>query len=229
MAPFFPHSPMASLPVFFMGNNKKKPMRIRQKLRCSRLERIILASALCLVAVCASAQENTSSPQGAPSFSGLPLPLTFTQQFVLTNNLLFASPENQLRNPEIVYAYHDPTRLLNILRRNNDNQSGTPRLCFEIVEVNDSQALWQMESSYTARQLRVDDLPSDDNQSEHADRNVYLAISEDDYNKVLSEMPDQEASTFIQNPAQKFFLFQTQKSLASDDPTIQTQPTDTPS
>ena len=202
-------------------------MRIRQKLRCSRLERIILAGALCLVAVCASAQENASSPQGAPSFSGLPLPLTFTQQFVLTNNLLFASPENQLRNVEIVYAY-DPTRLLNVLRKNKD--SGTSQQYFEIEEVKDSQALWQMETSYKAKQLMVDDLPPGNTQSKRADdRKVYLAISEDDY-KVLSEMTDKEDSNFMRETAKKFFIFQTQESVASGHLTInQPKPTDTQS
>ena len=202
-------------------------MRIRRKLRCSKVERVILAGALCLVAVCASAQENISSPQGAPSFTGLPLPLTLTQQFVLTNNLLFASPENQLRNVEIVYAY-DRSRLLDVLRKNKD--SGTSQQYFEIEELKDSQALWQMKFSYKARQLTVKNLPSDDKQSKRADRKVYLAISEDAYNKVLSEMPDQEDSNFMKETAQKFFLFQTQKSLASDDLTInQSRPTDTQS
>ena len=219
MAPFFPQSHMLSLSAI-KRKNKKRPMRIRQKLRCSRLERIILASALCLVTVCASAQENTS-------FTGLPLPLTFTQQFVLTNNLLFASPENQLRNVEIVYAY-DRSRLLDVLSRNRD--SGTSQQYFEIEEVKDSQALWQMESSYKARQLTVKNLPSDDKQSKRADRNVYLAISEDAYNKVLSEMPDQEDSNFMKETAKKFFLFQTQKSLDSGHLTInQPRPTDTQS
>lgn len=197
-------------------------MKIRQKLRCSRLERVILAGALCLVAVCASAQENTSSQ----SFTGLPLPLTFTQQFVLTNNVLFASPENQLRNPEIVYAYN-PTRLLEVLRRNGDSEAS--QQYFEIEEIREPQALWQMESSYRARQLTGEDLGSDDAQA-RADRNAYLAISEDDY-KVLSEMPNQADSTFIQNPAKKFFLFQTQRSLASGDhrTITQPQPAETPS
>ena len=195
-------------------------MRIHQKLRRSSLKRGILTGALCLVTVSAFAQENTSSPQGAPSFSGLPLPLTLTQQFVLTNNLLFASPENQLRNVEIVYAY-DPIRLLKVLRTNKD--SGTSQQYFEIEEVSESQALWQMESSYTARQLTVDELPSDDMQSTRA---VYLAISEDDY-KVLSEMTDKEDSNFMRNPAKKFFLFQTQKSVASSHPTVKIHPMDT--
>ena len=192
---------------------KKDQMRIHQKLRCSSLKRGILTGALCLVAVCASAQEDTL-------FSGLPLPLTFTQQFVLTNNLLFASTENQLRNVEIVYAY-DPTRLLNVLHKNKD--SGKPQQYFEIEEIREPQGLWQMESSYRARQRTVEDLRSDDTPSTRGDRNVYLAISEDDYNRVLSEMPDQADSAFMQNPAKKFFLFQTQRSLAAGDPT------DTPS
>ncbi len=204
---------MVSLPTFFMGSNKKREMKIRQKLRCSRLKRIILTGALCLVTVCASAQENTS-------FSGLPLPLTFTQQFVLTNNLLFASPENQLRNPEIVYAY-DRSRLLDVLRRNRNSE--TSQQYFEIEEIREPQALWQMESSYRARQLTGEDLGSDDAQSARADRNAYLAISEDDY-KVLSEMPDQADSAFMQNPAKKFFLFQTQRSLAAGDHRTITQP-----
>ena len=220
MAPFFPHSPMVSLSAFFMGNDKKRPMRIRQKLRCSSLKRGILTGALCLVAVCASAQEDMSSPRGAPSFTGLSLPLTWTQQFVLTNNLLFASTENQLRNVEIVYAY-DPTRLLNVLHKNKD--SGKPQQYFEIEEIREPRGLWQMESSYKARRRTVEDLRSDDTPSTRGDRNVYLAISEDDYNRVLSEMPDQADSAFMQNPAKKFFLFQTQRSLAAGDPT------DTPS
>ena len=200
-------------------------MRIPQKLRCCKWEWIILAGALCLVAVCASAQENTS-------FSGLPLPLTLTQQFVLTNNLLFASPENQLQNVEIVYAYN-PTDLRKVFLKNGllkNTVSGTPRLCFEIEEDSEPQASGQMESSYKARQLTVEDLQSDDNQSERAGRNVYLAISEDDYNTVLSEMTDPVDSNFMKENAKKFFIFKTQKSVASDDQTInQPKPTDTQS
>lgn len=197
-------------------------MRIPQKLRCCKWEWIILAGALCLVAVCAAAQENPASPQGAQSFTGLPLPLTFTQKFVLTNNLLFASSENQLRNVEIVYAYEQPDPLLNVLRKNKD--AGTSRQYFEIVEGKDSQALWQMESSYKARQLTVENLPSDNKQNKRADRNVYFAISEDDYNKVVSATTDNtEDSDFMKENVKKFFLFQTQKSMASGNPT------DTPS
>ena len=179
-----------------------------------------------LVAVCASAEENTSPPQDALSFTGLPLPLTLTQQFLLTNNVLFASSENQLRNPEIVYAY-DRSRLLDVLSKNKDSR--TSQQYFEIEEVGKSQALGQIQASYRATQLTGKDLGSDDADSARAYGNAYLAISEDDYNKVLSEITDQADSTFMKENAKKFFLFQMQKSVASGYLTInQPKPTDTP-
>ena len=209
-----------------------------QKFRCSGLERVILAGALCLVAVCAFAEED---PPGVAPFTGLPLPLTLTQKFVLTNNLLFASPENQLQNVEIVYAYEPDDDLLTIFDKYKIGQSQPCQKCFEILEVNDPkgrQALWQMESSYKAMKHNfflgdiLDDIVSDNKQKRHLDtvhENRYFAISEDCYINVLPAISDKTDSNFIKENAKKFFIFQTQNSWASGSPTTQLQPSETPS
>ena len=187
--------------------SKIRQMRIHQKLRSSGLKRSgFLAGALCLVAVCASAQND--SP-----FTGLSLPLTFGQKFILTNKLLFASSENQLQDMEIVFAY-EPQKFPNIIIENIKN-SELPVSSFKIVKTHtdaseDSKRMWDV--------WHVGSNQIDNALKEIEKKKGFIAISKDDHKRFLNNVTDKEASDFTKD-AKQFFIFkssrQTQTTLGS--------------
>ena len=168
-------------------------MRIHQKFRSSCLKRSgFLTGALCLVAVCASAQND--SP-----FTGLSLPLTFGQKFILTNKLLFASSENQLQNVEIVFAYK-PKDFSDILSKNSELHIDSS---FKIINPHtdaseDSKRTWDV--------WQVGDNQIDNTLKEIEKKKGFIAISKDDRKRFLDTITDKKDINFINN-AKQFFIF----------------------
>ncbi len=200
-------------------------IRMRQKLRRSGLESGFLSVALCLVAVCASAQDDTLS-------TAIPLPLTFSQKFALTNKLLFASPENQLQNMKIVYAYNPDefSDVLNKIKIHHKSQQSSQPNKFQIksqiklfgigkIKPADRKGIWdlwkkqadEVRNLYEARELPIN-LSLDNNEIKKAfDVNVdinFIAISRDDHEKFVDNIDptDKIASNSAKN-AKQFFIF----------------------
>ena len=163
---------------------------MHHKLWSSRLKKSgFLAGALCLVAVCASAQDD-------PPFTGLSLPLTFSQKFILTNKMLFAPSEYQLQNVDIVYAYK-PEDFPNIPNKNSKLR------IFKIVNTHadaseDSKRTWDV--------WQVGDNQINGARQELAEKNGFIAISKDDYEKFVDNPTDKIASNSAKN-AKQFFIF----------------------
>ena len=196
--------------------SKIRQMRIHQKFRSSCLKRSgFLTSALCLVAVCASAQND--SP-----FTGLSLPLTFGQKFILTNKLLFAPSENQLQNVEIVYAYK-PKDFEDILSKNSELHVDSS---FKITKTH-ADASEDSKRTWDVWQI---DLPRDDNQNalkslqeivkEIEKKKGFIAISKDDHKRFLDTITDKEDINFMNN-AKQFFIFKSGRQTQDSSPSAQ--------
>ena len=147
---------------------------------------------MCLVAVCASAQNDQK-------LTGLPIPLTFTQKFILTNKVIFASSENQLQNVAIVYAY-EPNKFVNIREKGLHVDSS-----FKIVKIHaddseDSKRTWAVS--------KVEDNQINDAIKEIEKKGGLIAISKYDYDNFLNniDMADKETSNLIKD-AKQFFIF----------------------
>lgn len=179
--------------------SKIRQMRRHQKLRSSGLKRSgFLAGALCLVSVCASAQND-------PPFTGLSLPLTFSQKFILTNKMLFASSDNQLQDVEIVYAY-EPQKFPNIIIEKIKN-SELPVSSFKIINPHtdaseDSKRTWDV--------WQVGDNQIDNALKEIEKKKGFIAISKDDRKRFLDTITDKEDINFI-NDAKQFFIFKSSR------------------
>ena len=165
-----------------------------------------LAGALCLVAVCASAQND--SP-----FTGLSLPLTFGQKFILTNKLLFAPSENQLQNVEIVYAYK-PKDFEDILSKNSELHVDSS---FKIINPHadaseDSKRTWDV--------WQVGSNQIDNALKEIEKKKGFIAISKDDHKRFLDTITDKEDINFINN-AKQFFIFKSGRQTQDSSPSAQ--------
>ena len=170
-----------------------------------------LTGALCLVAVCASAQND--SP-----FTGLSLPLTFGQKFILTNKLLFASSENQLQDVKIVYAYK-PQGFSAILKNNELPVKSSFKITKTHADASeDSKRTWDVWQI---------DLPRDDNQNalkslqeivkEIEKKKGFIGISKDDHERFVT---DKEASGFTKD-AKQFFIFKSGRQTQDSSPSAQ--------
>lgn len=179
-----------------------------QKLRSSGLKSVFLAGALCLVAVCVSAQD--VSAQDDLPYTGLSLPLTFGQKFILTNKVLFASSENQLQNVGIVYAYK-PEDFSDIVGENRRLTGSS----FKIVNTHDGASedskrtwdVWQIDNNQIDDDTLLKDLLK-----EIEEENGFIAISKDDHEKFLENIDttDEEASNRIEKP-REFFIFKSSR------------------
>ena len=186
MAYFCPHSHTQWHASFSKEN---------QKLRSSGLTSGFLAGALCLIAVCASAQND-------PPYTGLSLPLTFGQKFILTNKMLFASSENQLQNVEIVFAYK-PKDFSDILSKNSElHVDSSFKIVMTHADASENSKrtwdVWRVGDNQIANTLK------------EIEKKGFIAISKDDHKRFLNNITDKEDIDFINN-AKQFFIFQSSR------------------